>query len=707
MDAERAITILYAEDDSVSARILGRTLQQLGYEAHGFANGQLALDWFAEHHPPIIISDWMMPVLDGLAFCEKVRALNLPHYTYFIMLTANAGQANYRKAMDHGVDDFLAKPFRRDDLYIRLRVAERIVRQRWEAEAKIRSLARFPADNPNPVLQATRDGTILYANSASHALLSQWGASVGGQLPTSLKKLLESRIQSGPSMETEMVCSERIYSFATTSVSDAGDVYLYGHDITARKRAESELIGMRNQAVAQSLRDALTGIGNRVLLQQRLPQMMEEVVKCERKLALVLVDVDNFKDINDSYGHKVGDQVLIHVSHALRDRLKAKDLVCRWGGDEVVLLVTDLPRREMMGPICERLIDAVKRSAAESELPASITLSIGFAIYPDDATSQEALMQKADHALYQAKADGRDCWREFKGEPTALKNCHNLFQRLTLALQEDRVVPHFQPVWNATEGRVVGVEALARWFDPEFGFIPPDQFIPIAEGKGLIVQLSHQMLAHSLSAMKEWDRTGHELDLAVNLSKRQLLEERFLDDLQRQLELSGVEPERLVFEVTERQSILGNPVGRQRLEELAARGFRLSLDDFGSGYSSFDLVSELPLHELKIYSGLIHKMHTQRGRRIVQAIVEMGQTLGLAVVAEGVEEEVQVRTLEAMGIHKIQGYYYSKPLAQADLMAYLQRHPAGRPGGMLKTPPPPQPARPDNPGKPTDPQVSF
>lgn len=673
VDAGKPLTILYAEDDSVSSKILGRTLQSLGYEAHGFVNGQEALEWFIVHQPPIIISDWMMPVLDGLGFCAKVRELNLPHYTYFVILTANAGASNYRKAMDSGVDDFLAKPFRRDDLYIRLRVAERIVRQREESDAKIQSLARFPADNPNPVLQADRAGRIVYANQASVELLKEWNAPVGEPLPPPLQHLLESRLLSGQNRESEMSCSDRVFAFATTSMSVGGDVYLYGHDITARKKAEAELIAMRNQAVALSLQDALTGIGNRVLFEQRLPEMLDAVRKNGRKLALLLIDIDNFKEINDSYGHKVGDQVIIHVGHTLQDRLKAKDCVCRWGGDEMVVMITDLPERQMMRSICERLMDAIKRCAIDSDLPTNITLSIGFAVYPDDSESAETLMQKADFALYQAKADGRDCWREYKEEYHAIKSSQNLFQRLNTAIQENRLTAHFQPVWDAVSGKVAGVEALARWSDPDLGFVPPDQFIPLAENKGLIISLSQQVLSCSLRTMASWVKRGFDLSLSVNLSKRQLLEPNFITELRRQVDEAGLSHRRIIFEVTERQSILGHAIGRQRIQEMSAMGFRLSLDDFGSGYSSFDLVSELPFDELKIYSGLIKKMQTPRGKRIVQAIVEMGQTLNLSVVAEGVEQEEEVKTLQNMGIHKIQGYYYSKPLAEEALFEYLEK----------------------------------
>ncbi|MBM3846188.1 MAG: EAL domain-containing protein [Verrucomicrobia bacterium] len=671
MGGDGKTKILYAEDDLVSARMLGRTLEALGYEVRGCSNGREALELFAQFQPQIIISDWMMPEVNGLQFCSEIRKQGLSQYTYFIVLTANTGESNYRMAMDAGVDDFLSKPLSREELQVRLRVGERIVRQRWKAEAMIRSLARFPADNPNPVLQANRAGMITYANKACLPLLNELGCSVNGPLPPDLRTLMVD-CQEDSLAQRELSCRRRTYSFAVTSISEEGLAYIYGHDITDRKRAETELITMRNQAIEQSLQDVLTGIGNRVLFQQQLPKALEESSRSGRRAALVFVDIDNFKEINDGHGHKMGDQVIIHVAHTLRDHLKASDSVCRWGGDELVVVLSDLEEPACVSEICERLSVAVRENAAGSEVPASLTLSMGYSVYPDDADTEEMLLQRADQALYKAKADGRNCIRGYSRRDGRDRAGMSLFQRLTQALKEERMTAFFQPVWDVVNNRVAGVESLARWHDPDWGFVPPDEFIPVAERKGLIVQLSRQVLRCSLMAMSAWRDAGFDLTLSVNLSKRQLVEPRFLDDLREQIDALRLPHYQIIFEVTERQSILGNAVGRQRLEEMEREGYRLSLDDFGSGYSSFDLVGEIPFQELKIYSGLINRMEQPRGRGIVQAVVDMGHTLGLTVVAEGVEHEEQVVRLRGMGIHKIQGYYYSKPLSLEQLLVYLK-----------------------------------
>ena len=671
--------ILVAEDDLFSAKFLTGILQKLGHEVITAGNGHDALAKFHLHQPAIVMSDWMMPLMDGLQLCQQIRAQTLDHYTFFILQTARTSREDYRVAMEAGVDDFLTKPVSREELGIRLRVAERMIRQRRQAEASIRLLARFPADNPNPVLQINRQGQLVYANLASLELLTQWHTGVGGAAPDQLRELVELLFRTGDRQEVEIASADHVFLFSATSVSQDGVVYLYGHDITSRKQAENELVVLKNLAEENALHDQLTGLPNRRLLTERLQQETARAFRLNTRLALVVVDIDNLKQINDGYGHKTGDQVIVTVSHALRDELRSSDTVCRWGGDELVLLLTDLKERADIGTICQKLIAAAKHAASEAGITAPVSLSLGSSMFPDDATDPTLLLQQADHALYQAKADGRDCWREFKGFPNGhdAKGKADLFIRLNTAISEKRLGTFFQPIIDTNSLAIVGAETLARWQDEHYGWVSPDVFIPLAEEKGLIFQLGRQILVQALDQLKAWRDNGHELTVSVNLSKRQILDSELRPQLQALTEERGLKPEWIILEVTERQSVLGHPLGQQRLEELSQMGFRLSIDDFGSGYSGFDLVGDTSFSELKIHMGLIRRASTPRGRRIVQAIIEMGRTLGLRVVAEGIEDQVTQAMLTALGAHKLQGYLFSRPLQPGAFLSFVKKYSSG------------------------------
>jgi len=666
--------ILVAEDEPISSKYLTGVLRKLGYEFVATRNGHEALSQFLVDQPAVVISDWMMPTMDGIELCQQIRGMGLEQYTFFILQTAKTARADYLKAMEAGVDDFLSKPVNHEEIAIRLRVAERIIRQRADAERRMRLLNRFPSDNPNPVLQVDRSSRILYANLASLTLLTQWQSGVGGVAPEKLRNLVDLLCRTGQRQEVEVACAERVFSFSATSLSDDGVIYLYGHDITKRKQAEQELIELKEQAEENALHDQLTGLPNRRLLSERLQQ---ETVRARRqgtKLGLLVVDIDNFKQINDGYGHKVGDQVIAAVGHSLRDTLRGSDTVCRWGGDELVLLLTDLRAREDLGSVCTKLIEAVKQQTAEAGITAPVTLSLGSAIFPDDAEETALLMQQADHALYLAKADGRNCWREFKGFPEGhdAKGVADIFIALSAAVAEGKITTFFQPIIDAETLRVSGAETLARWHDEHHGWVSPEVFIPLAEDKGLILQLGQLVLVQAMDQLAEWRRRGLEFTVSVNVSKRQLLDGNFRTHLTENVERRGLKPEWVVLEITERQSVLEQALGRQRLEELSAAGFRLAIDDFGSGYSSFDSVGEIAFSELKIHLGLVRMSHTARGRRVVQAIVEMGRSLGLRVVAEGVEDEATQDMLASMGVHRLQGYLYSKPLQAGAFLNFAE-----------------------------------
>ena len=668
--------ILVAEDDAVTRLFLKATLQSIGHEVVLCNNGRAALQAFAEHQPYIVISDWMMPEMDGLELCQKIREMELEHYTYFILQTARSSRQDFRISMDAGVDDFLSKPIDREDLFIRLRVAERIIQQRLEAEGKIRLLARFPADNPNPVLQVDRDFRIVYANDASLPLLSQWQCVVGGFVAPELRRLAEALHTTGLRQEVEVSCASRIYSFSSTSVSPEGVAYLYGHDVTERKQAEQELISLKNLAEETALHDQLTGLPNRRLFEERLQQETARASRLGTKVAIVMVDIDNFKQINDGYGHKVGDEVIVTVANTLKERLRSTDTVCRWGGDEMVLLITDLQDRASVAAVCNKLTHAVKRQTVKTHMAAAVSLSMGSALFPDDSEEPTLLMQQADYALYIAKADGRDCWREFKGFPNGhdAKGKADLFIRLSNAVADNAITTFYQPLIATGDMRVVGAEALARWHDEKYGWVSPDVFIPLAEEKGLILQLGNLVVIQALDCLADWRRRGYNLTVSINLSKRQLLHSEFLPNLEALVKERELRPKWVILEITERQSVLGQVAGRKRLQELSDAGYRISIDDFGSGYSSFDLVGEAAFSELKIHLGLIRLTHTTRGRRVVQAIVEMGRSLGLKVVAEGVEDQVTQAMLTALGVDKLQGYLFSKPVDPAAFLRFLERY---------------------------------
>lgn len=670
--------ILIAEDDLIAAKYLTVTLQKLGHEVMVARDGETALREFTACPPPVVISDWMMPGMNGLELCQSIRKLGLDEYTYFILQTAKNTREDNRTAMQAGIDDFLTKPVNAEELGMRLRVAERIISQRREAEHKIRALARFPSDNPNPVLQVDRNGRILYANTASLGLLTQWRSNVGDLLPAQLQNLIALLVETGERQEVEVNCADAVFSVSATSLSDDGVVYLYGHDITERKKAENELVVLKNQAEESAVHDQLTGLPNRRLLTERLVCEAARAARQGTKLALVMLDLDNFKQINDGFGHEVGDRVLVSVSRCLSSTLRATDTICRWGGDELVLLLTDLKERSQVGVICQKIVAAVKQAAATDGLSAPITLSMGSAILPDDADEPTLLMQQADYALYTAKADGRDCWREFKGFPPGYdaRNRADLFIRLSAAIAEGRISTFYQPIIDTRTWDIVGAETLARWNDDKYGWVSPDVFIPLAEEKGLILKLGDLVLRQACDQLVEWQRAGLKLDVSVNLSKRQLFDPELGARILGLLQERNLQPSSVILEVTERQSVLGQAFGRQRMDELAAAGFRLSIDDFGSGYSSFDLVGEASFSELKINIGLVRRSNTLRGRRIVQAIVEMGRTLGFRVVAEGIEDQVTQAMLAAIGVDKLQGYLFSKPLQAGAFLGFVEKYQA-------------------------------
>jgi diguanylate cyclase (GGDEF)-like protein len=409
-----------------------------------------------------------------------------------------------------------------------------------------------------------------------------------------------------------------------------------------------------------------------------MEHLNHNVARCRRDgshMAVVMADIDHFKTINDSLGHQVGDEVLVLVSQCLRDHLRSTDTVCRWGGDELMILLPDLEDRRYASVVCEKLVHALNQRLSRSSLSLPVTLSMGYAVFPEDASEPEILMQQADHALYEAKAAGRNCWREFMGYGTRYeaKGKPSLYLRLNRAIENQLIDAHFQPIVDAATGRVASLEALARWQDKYDGWISPEVFITLAEEKGLIQAIGQQIATKTFRQLKQLRDAQHPVTVSLNLSRAQLIDPNFQPWVTATAARYKLQHGWIVLEMTERESLLTNSLIRKHLEELAQAGFRLSLDDFGTGFASLDVVAEMPFHELKIPQAISRKLEMEKGFCIVKAIVDMAKALGLTVVAEGVETEQMARQLRETGVDKLQGYLFSKPLSPKEISEFVEK----------------------------------
>lgn len=413
-----------------------------------------------------------------------------------------------------------------------------------------------------------------------------------------------------------------------------------------------------------ALHDALTDLPNRVLLEDRIKVALRMARRSQNTVGICFIDLDHFKNVNDSLGHKAGDRLLTAFAQRVRGIMRSGDTLARWGGDEFVLLLPELTSatdvHEVLGKITEAFRTPVKQEDAEFV----ITFSIGVALFPSDADDVETLLSQADRALFYAKAQGRNqacLFGEIAAKSGGRKELY-LQQKLADAVRNERIEAWFQPLIDARSGRCVGAEVLARWHDPEHGWVSPATFIPMAESLGAIRDLGRQIWLQALAAGQAWRAQGHHLRLAVNVSKRQLFSPYIAEQLLGQLALHGMTPADVVLEITESVALLDAANTAEHLFALDRLGFRIAVDDFGTGYSSLSQLHELPADELKIDISFVRRINEPSGLSMVQAIIQLAGALNLETVAEGVEDAATAARLIELGVDYLQGYHYAPPM---------------------------------------------
>ncbi len=442
-------------------------------------------------------------------------------------------------------------------------------------------------------------------------------------------------------------------------------------DITDRKQAEQRIAHMAHH-------DALTGLPNRVLLRDRIGQAIAHAHRNGSQLAVLFIDLDRFKTINDSLGHQLGDRLLQSVASRVLVCVREGDTVARVGGDEFVIVIPGLKSSADAAAVATKILEVLGTAFHLNGVDLHVAASIGISLYPADGADAETLMRNADTAMYHAKDSGRGNYQFFTQHMNVAAQ-----QRLTLenalrrALENREFELNFQPLYDLRDRTISGFEALIRWNPPGRETVPPVQFIPTAEESGLIVPIGEWVLREALRQAKTWQVAGRPLMIAVNVSAKQLARANFVERLRRQIHETGIDPAMLELEVTESVIIEGAGDARKALDQIAALGVGIAIDDFGTGYSGLAYLKRLPIDTVKIDQSFVRDLTVDPDdAAIVTAIVAMAKSLGVDTVAEGVETEQQLAQLTALGCHRAQGYFLGRPMNAAAVAKLLARNPA-------------------------------
>jgi diguanylate cyclase (GGDEF)-like protein/PAS domain S-box-containing protein len=539
------------------------------------------------------------------------------------------------------------------------------VTDRKRAEEENERLAAFPRESPNPVLECDAGGRVVYANPAASALAAQLGRLERALPGAGHADLVRGALASGVAVRAvEVQVDGRILSWSYHPHPPLGLVHLFAEDVTARRAMEERL---RHEA----LHDPLTGLPNRRLLMERLSAALDRGRRRGGGPALLFLDLDRFKVINDSLGHPVGDQLLAAVADRVRACAGAGATVARFGGDEFAVLLESAS------------VDAALRTAGaiQRALAAPVGLggyevctaaSIGIAVAGAQADGPEALVRSADAAMYRAKARGPgQCEvydRAMHAQALARLRTETELRR---ALERGEITPHYQPIVSLATGRVTGVEALARWRHPERGWVQPQEFVAVAEESGAIVELGRRVLAQACRDAGGWTAAGGRAGVSVNLSVKQLAQADLVDQVRRAVEESRADPAALRLEITESVLVENADAAASTLSRLKELGVRVLMDDFGTGYSSLSALHRLPVDGLKVDRSFVAAMeHDGRAGELVASVVRLARGLGLEVVAEGVEHADQLAALRALGCDAAQGFLFS-PAVDAEAIQRL------------------------------------
>ncbi len=702
---EQKPLILIVEDDTSIRELIKEALEQFQFAVVEARNGADGVEAFTAHKPEIVLMDVRMPVMDGFEATAALRRMPAAATTPILILTGQDDTDTIRRAYEAGATDFASKPISLFVLGHRVRYmlrAKRALDDLRGSEARLASAQRI-----------ARLGNWERQIKSGRMQWSEEMFRIFGVDPKTFKPDLRTYLELLHPQDRELVARatggavrrEEPYSFdarilvsegMVRHVHEQAEVVFDDHGTALRLEGTTQDITERKQIEDQirflAYYDGLTRLPNRALFMERLNQSLASAQRQGQTLAMLFLDLDRFKRINDTLGHTLGDRLLQAVSERLKkclrstdtiargDPLTSSDSVARLGGDEFIVTISDIARGEDAARIARRIIDSMADPFKLDEHEVFITGSIGISLFPHDGGDAGTLLKNADSAMYHAKDAGRGNYQFYNKSMNA-----SAFQRLALenamrkALERGEFMLHYQPQVDVATGTIIGAEALIRWKHPDLGMVSPADFIPLAEETGLILPIGEWVVRAASAQGKAWLDAGHgPLIVAVNLSGRQLRLQQLVTTVDDALKASGFDPRCLELEITESVLVQNVEDAIRSLNRLRAMGPRVSVDDFGTGYSSLTYLRRFPIDTLKIDQSFTRDISTDPGdAAITAAIIAMAEGLKMAVIAEGVETEEQRDCLLERRCRLMQGYLFSRPLPPEQFKVLLERQAAG------------------------------
>lgn len=693
--------ILVVDDDHGLRFLVTTALEQAGFDVIEAQDGHAGIMAYLEHHPDVVLMDVMMPGMDGFSACAELRGLPGAEHMPILMMTGLEDEESITRAYDAGATDFITKPINYALLGHRVRymcrssqITEQLVtsEHRLSNAQRIARLGHWNWDAVTNEIDWSDEALRIVglAGTPSESSLDEFLSRVPGNDKHRVRQWFHRAIALGEESDLNHCIlghdnSDRyIRQQVEAILDDAGQVaHLYGtlQDITELRQAEARIHRL-------AYFDSLTGLPNRESFKESVKHALELAKRHDRQGALLFLDLDNFKRVNDTLGHNIGDLLLKEIAALLQQAVRVSDVVthnvfkdkaydlARLGGDEFTILLPLISRPEDAAVTARRIMELLTQSIPLNGHDVVVTPSIGIAVFPRDGDSVDGILKHGDMAMYHAKRQGKNTFVFYDDSmnQAALKRLM-IENQLRKALDRNELSLHYQPQVDTFSGRVCGLEALLRWHNPELGLMMPLEFIPLAEETGLMLAIGEWVLATACRQTKAWIDSGAQIaHIAVNVSVLQFVQKGFPACVARILEETGLEPQVLELEVTESLLMKDAECAVQTLQALKTIGVQLAIDDFGTGYSSLAYLKQFPIDRLKIDRAFIQDIDQDRDNAaIASAVIAMAESMALKVTAEGVETDAQLGFLKATRCDEVQGYFISYPLSTAEMSRFLAK----------------------------------